>query len=69
MPKFDLSISLVSHNSSLLLENCLKSIYENTKDVKFEIFLVDNASSDGINAFFTKERNQAITLCNFYNLS
>jgi len=46
MPKFDLSISLVSHNSSLLLENCLKSIYENTKDVKFEIFLVDNASSD-----------------------
>jgi len=46
MPKIDLSISLVSHNSRVLLENCLKSIYENTKDVTFEIFLVDNASSD-----------------------
>lgn len=46
MSEVDLSISLVSHNSSLLLENCLKSIYENTQDLTFEIFLVDNASFD-----------------------
>lgn len=45
--KIDLSISLVSYNSKSLLENCLKSIYKNIGDVKFEILLVDDGSSDG----------------------
>jgi GT2 family glycosyltransferase len=40
------SIILVNYNSSALLRQCLKSIYEQTKEISFEIIVVDNASSD-----------------------
>lgn len=44
------SVIIVNYNSSYYLENCLKSIYEQTKNVNFEIIVVDNASSeDGLN--------------------
>lgn len=55
MPKIDLSISLISHNSSVLLENCLKSIYKNTADITFEILLVDNASSENTTKMVKKK--------------
>lgn len=40
------SVILVNYNSSALLRQCLKSIYEQTKDISFEVIVVDNASSD-----------------------
>lgn len=40
------SVILVNYNSSKLLRQCLKSIYEQTKDIPFEVIVVDNASSD-----------------------
>ena len=43
----DLSIIIVNYNTKAHLRNCLNSIVENTKDVDYEIILVDNASSDG----------------------
>lgn len=43
----DLSISIVNWNTKYLLRDCLKSIYENAKNIDFEIIVVDNASSDG----------------------
>jgi len=42
-----LSIIIVNWNMKNLLEQCLRSIFENTKDIEYEIFVVDNASSDG----------------------
>ncbi len=42
----DLSIVIVSWNTRILLNDCLKSIYENTKKHSFEIFVVDNNSPD-----------------------
>jgi GT2 family glycosyltransferase len=40
------SIILVNYNSAVLLRQCLKSIYEQTKGISFEVIVVDNASSD-----------------------
>ena len=43
----DVSIILVSYNTKDLTRNCLNSIYEFTKDIEFEVFVVDNNSQDG----------------------
>ncbi len=43
----DLSITIVSFNTRDLTRECLESIYENTSDISFDIWLVDNNSSDG----------------------
>lgn len=42
----DLSIIIVNYNTLEITKNCLRSIYENTKHIDFEIILVDNASID-----------------------
>jgi len=44
--KIDLTISIASYNTKELLKRCLESIYQHTKDVNFEIIVVDNASKD-----------------------
>jgi GT2 family glycosyltransferase len=43
----DLSIIIVSYNTKEFLKGCIESIYKTTKNIKFEIIVVDNASSDG----------------------
>src|SRR5690242_340087 len=42
----DLSIIIVSYNSSALLERCLKSIESFVGGLEYEVCVVDNASSD-----------------------
>lgn len=41
-----LSIIIVNFNTKQLLQNCLRSVYETAGDLHFEVFVVDNASSD-----------------------
>jgi len=43
----DLSIIIVNWKVKDLLKKCLQSIFEQTKNISFEVFVVDNASSDG----------------------
>jgi len=40
------SIIIINYNTCDLTCNCIKSVIENTKDIAYEIIVVDNASSD-----------------------
>jgi len=41
------SIIIPSFNTKKLLQNCLRSIFEQTKNISFEVIVADNASTDG----------------------
>lgn len=43
----DLSICIVNWNTETQLRECLRSLYAGTEAISFEIFVIDNASSDG----------------------
>jgi GT2 family glycosyltransferase len=43
----DISIVIVNWNTRELLLDCLASVYATVRTLRFEVFLVDNASSDG----------------------
>jgi len=42
----DLSIIITSYNTQRLTKDCISSIVKNTKGIKYEIIVVENASSD-----------------------
>jgi GT2 family glycosyltransferase len=43
----DVSVVIVTYNSRAVIDTCLASMKEHTRDVSFEAIVVDNASSDG----------------------
>lgn len=43
----DLSVIIVNWKVKDLLEKCLRSIFNETRDISFEVFVVDNNSGDG----------------------
>ena len=43
----DLSVIVVNWNTRDLLADCLRSVYETVHDLAYEVFVVDNASTDG----------------------
>lgn len=45
--KTDVSIIIVNYNTKQLTKACIKSIYDCTRHVQFEVIVIDNASSDG----------------------
>lgn len=51
----DVSIIIVNYNTKEITASCIDSIYRQTKGLKFEIILVDNASTDGSKDFFEKD--------------
>lgn len=42
-----LSIIIVNYNGGKLLTDTLSTLYENTRDISFEVIIVDNASTEG----------------------
>jgi len=63
-----LSIIIVSFNTKKLLQNCLKSVFSQTKGIDFEVIVVDNASKDGSAAMVKKEFPRAKLIQNQRNL-
>lgn len=43
----DISVILVSYNTKDMTRDCLNSVYKFTKDIEFEVYVVDNNSHDG----------------------
>lgn len=64
----DLSIVIVSYNTKKLTLKCLESVFKETKDVSLEVFIVDNASSDGSVLTIRKEFPQVSLIVNKENL-
>lgn len=66
----DLSIIIPSYNTSALLERCLTSIYKSLKgsEIACEVFVVDNASSDGSPDLVRKKFPQVQLVCNKTNV-
>ena len=43
----DVSVIIVNYNTCNLVKKCVASIFEKTKNVSFEVIVVDNNSKDG----------------------
>lgn len=63
-----LSIVIVNWNAGHLLKDCLQSIYRNIIKINCEIFVVDNASTDGSLEMVRKEFPQVKLIENKSNL-
>lgn len=66
----DLTISIVNDNNRELLRDCLCSIYEYAGKLSFEVYVVDNASSDNSPEIVRQEfpqvccqRSKSVPLC------
>jgi GT2 family glycosyltransferase len=64
----DFSIVIVNWNTRALLLDCLASVYATVRDLSFEVFLVDNASSDDSVAAVRAEYPQVKVIQNEKNL-
>lgn len=51
----DVSIIIVNYNTLKLTSECINSVFEITEGLKFEVIVVDNASSDGSRDVFSKD--------------
>jgi GT2 family glycosyltransferase len=49
----ELSFIIVNWNSAAYLQKCLRSMYDHTAGISFEVIVVDNASFDGVEQVLT----------------
>lgn len=64
----DVSVVIVNYNTKDLIIKCIESIYRETKDVDFEIIVVDNASIDDSTQYIKKHFPQVLIVQNDENL-
>lgn len=63
----DISVVIVNWNTKSILRDCLKSVYEQTKSVNFEVIVIDNASADGSVDMIKNDFSQVILIKNKKN--
>jgi len=64
----DVSIIIVNYNTCEITKNCLKSLFEKTRDIDFEVLVSDNGSKDGSQEMIKTEFPQVILIENNANL-
>jgi GT2 family glycosyltransferase len=64
----DLSVIVASYNTKELLHDCLQSIYDTTKEISFEVIVVDDCSTDGSAGMVSDAFPQARLIRNATNL-
>lgn len=64
----DVSIIIVNFNTKELTRNCLNSVFEQTKDILFEVIVSDNGSNDGSIEMIKSEFPQVVLIENNANL-
>jgi len=64
----DLSIIIVSYNTQKLLRDCIQSVIDSTKDISYEIIVVDNNSTDGSQQILNETYPDIKLLCNKDNV-
>jgi len=64
----NVSIIIVNYNTKDLLYNCLKSIYDLTENIEFEVIVSDNGSLDGSVEMLKKHFTQVTIIENNANL-
>ncbi|MFC1738370.1 glycosyltransferase family 2 protein [Planctomycetota bacterium] len=60
----DVSIIIVNWNTRNILHNCLRSVYQQSKNVNFEVIVIDNGSTDSSVAMVQSEFPDVIVIGN-----
>lgn len=68
VPGMNISIVIVNWNVRDYLRRCLTSVYKFTQDLEFEVFVVDNNSSDGSQAMVREDFPRARLIASPVNL-
>ena len=63
-----LSVVILCWNDLRVISNCLKSIYEETRDLEFEVIVSDNGSTDGSLEYIAREYPTVRVVANGTNL-
>ena len=63
----DLSICIITLNSKAYLKDCLDSVVQHTKGVKYELIVVDNGSNDGTQTMLAEQFSQVRLIQNQSN--
>lgn len=64
----DVSIIIANYNTKALTKQCLQSVFEKTKEIAFEVIVVDNASQDGSQQMLKEEFPNVQLVENMENL-
>ena len=64
----DVSIIIVNYNTKNLTRNCLLSVFQQTKDIQFEVIVSDNGSTDGSIEMIKADFPQVVLIENNANL-
>lgn len=52
----DVTVIIVNYNTKQITQDCINSVFEQTRDVEYEVILVDNDSHDGSKELFSNNK-------------